>query len=103
MVVGEGPYDAAIDLIGSDGQGGFDHLILWRNGEQQAIYKLVEALQRRGWMHCETGNERWGDQDIYSREGVPVRAWMDLSYYGKRRVRIMPLWKDAERSCKPYH
>ena len=64
---------------------------------------LVEALQRRGWMHCETGNERWGDQDIYSREGVPVRAWMDLSYYGKRRVRIMPLWKDAERSCKPYH
>ncbi|WP_286711498.1 hypothetical protein [Sphingomonas sp. 67-41] len=103
MVVGEGPYDAAIDLIGSDGRGGFDHLTLWRNGDQKEIYKLVEALQRRGWMHCETGNERWGDQDIYTRKGVPVRVSMDLSYYGKRRVRIIPPWNQRERSCTPYH
>ena len=103
LVLGEGPYEAAVDLIGSKGQGGFDHLTLWKNGGQEEIYKLVEALQRQGWRHCETGNERWGDQDIYTRPGVPVRAWMDLSYYGKRRVRIMPLWKDTERSCKPWH
>lgn len=103
LVLGEGPYEAAIDLIGSEGQGGFDHLTLWKEGHQEAIYRLVEALQREGWMHCETGNERWGDQDIYTREGVPVRASMDLSYYGKRRVRIIPLWNDSERSCTPYH
>ena len=54
-------------------------------------------------MHCETGNERWGDQDIYTRQGVPVRVSMDLSYYGKRRARILPPWNQRERSCTPYH
>lgn len=103
MVLGEGPYEAALDLTGTDGAGGFDQLTLWSDRNQEAVYKLVEALQRVGWRHCETGDERWGDQDIYSREGAPVRVSMDLSYYDKRRVRLIPLWKKDERGCVPYH
>ncbi len=103
MVLGEGPYEAALDLIGSRGSGGFSQLTLWKDGGQEEVYKLVDALQRQGWMHCETGDERWGDQDIYTHPGAPVRVSMDLSYYGKRRVRFIPLWKNDERSCKPYH
>ncbi len=102
MLFGEGPYEAAVDLIGSKGQGGFAYLTLWQNGHQEAVYKLVEALQRQGWRHCETGNGRWGDQDIYTHPGAPVRVSMDLSYYGKRRVRFLPL-SDPERSCTPWH
>jgi hypothetical protein len=102
MVFGEGPYEAAIDLIGSEGRGGFDRLTFWKNGGQEEIYRLVEALQRQGWRHCETGDERWGDQDIYTHPGAPVRVSMDLSYYGKRRVRFLPL-SNGERTCKPYH
>jgi hypothetical protein len=102
MLFGEGPYEAAVDLIGSEGRGGFDRLTLWKEGDQYAVYRLVEALQRQGWMHCETGDERWGDQDIYTHKDAPVRVSMDLSYYGKRRVRFLPLWI-KERSCKPWH
>lgn len=102
MLFGGGPYEAAVDLIGSEGRGGFDRLTLWQEGDQYAVYKLVEALQRQGWRHCETGDERWGDQDIYTHPGAPVRVSMDLSYYGKRRVRFLPL-SNTERSCTPYH
>ncbi|MBB4839659.1 hypothetical protein HNP52_002728 [Sphingomonas kyeonggiensis] len=102
MLFGEGPYEAAVDLIGSKGQGGFAYLTLWKNGHQEAVYKLVEALQRQGWRHCETGSGRWGDQDIYTHPGAPVRVSMDLSYYGKRRVRFLPL-SSPERSCTPWH
>ena len=35
MMAGEGPYEAALDLIGSDGRGGFDHLTRWANGGQE--------------------------------------------------------------------
>jgi hypothetical protein len=102
MLLGEGPFEAAVDLVGYNARGGFYELTLWKDGSQEDVYKLAEALQRRGWMHCETGDDHAGDQDIYTRAGVPVRASMDLSYYGKRRFRIMPLSNRRERDCKPY-
>src|SRR5690606_21430922 len=74
MVKGQGPYDAAVDLLYSDGSGGFDGLTLWRNGDQHAVSAVGDALEEQGWQLCRTGpNENRGDQEIYTKAGAPVR------------------------------
>jgi len=97
--LGLGPLNAAADLVGSDGRGGFDQLTLWHDRDQNAFIPLVTRLEREGWRACFTGEDRKGDQAIYTRPGLPVRISMDLSYWGKRRLRIIPNSNRRERIC----
>lgn len=99
MFEGAGPYEAAVDLDGHDGSGGFDQVILWHDGDQYAVYKITDVLDRQGWRTCSTGKGDRGDQLIYARAGSPVRIFMDLSYWGKRRLRVLPEWNRRERRC----
>lgn len=100
-IAGSGPYEGAVDLEGSDGEGGFDQLTLWHARDNYAVYDIADAFQRAGWRSCYTGNDRWGDQMIFTRPGHRVRVSMDMSYYAKRRLRIIPDWNRRERSCTP--
>jgi hypothetical protein len=95
---GRGPFNAAVDLDGSDGSGGFDQLTLWHDQDQDALSVLVDELKRRGWKEC-FGGGRWGDQAIYTRKGSPVFASMDLSYWSKRRLRVIPMSRKPATGC----
>ena len=99
MFQDHGPFNAAISLHGSNGRSGFDQLTLWHDQDQNALVAVVEGLERRGWRHCFTGEGSRGDQGIYSHPSAPVRISLDLSYSGKRRLRILPLWNKLERQC----
>ena len=96
---GEGPYEAAVDLIGSDGGGGFDQLTLWHGQDQYAVVRITDALERRGWRHCSTGTDTKGDQMIFTSRDADVRISMDLSFWGKRRLRVIPGGNRAEPGC----
>lgn len=100
MIAGTGPYEAAVDLAGHDGSGGFDQVTLWHDGDQYAVYAITDALERRGWQSCNTGDGERGDQIIYTLAGTHVRVSMDLSYWGKRRLRVIPEWNRKERRCR---
>ena len=89
-LVGRGPFSAAVDTIGSQGQGGFHHLILWNDDDQYEVVTVGEALRTRGWTSCRTGTADRGDQTIWRKPGSQVRVSIDLSYWGKRRLRIFP-------------
>jgi hypothetical protein len=90
MVLGKGPYQAAVDLRGSKGQSGFDHVVVWHDGDQRALYDVLVPLHRKGWRACITGTERAGDQAIFTLAEAQVWISVDISYYGKRRLRIFP-------------
>jgi hypothetical protein len=100
---GAGPYQAAVDLLGKDGRSGFDHVTIWHDRDQRALYRAVEAMAKSGWTLCYTGTDRGGDQAIFSRPGDPVRIYMDISYWGKRRIRIYPtaLAPKPSTACLP--
>ncbi|WP_238542441.1 hypothetical protein [Sphingomonas sp. PAMC 26621] len=89
-VKGAGPFEAAVDLAGHDGSGGFDQLIVWHQADQYAVYKITDVLDAEHWRNCSTGTGDRGDQIVYTRTGMPVRMSMDLSYWGKRRLRVLP-------------
>jgi hypothetical protein len=99
MLLGHGPFSAAVDLDGRDGGGGFDQLILWHDRDQGAAIAIGTLLERQGWRSCYTGEGRKGDQAIYSHPKARVRFSMDLSYWGKRRLRLLPEWNNRERRC----
>lgn len=101
MIEGVGPYVAAVDLAGSNGEGGFDQLTLWHDSDNEAVFKITTVLERSGWRRCLTGNGRTGDQAIYMRQGSPVRVSMDISYWSKRRLRVIPEWNQRESHCTP--
>jgi hypothetical protein len=90
MLLGEGPYEAALDLIGGDGESGFRQITLWHDRDQSAVMKVGEALKKQGWAFSYTGEGGRGDQMILTKKGAPVHFSIDLSYWGKRRVRILP-------------
>lgn len=90
MLFGAGPYEGAVDLLGKDGRSGFDHLTIWHDTDQRALYRAIRAAAKSGWTLCYTGTDRAGDQAIFSRAGEPVRIYLDISYWGKRRIRLYP-------------
>lgn len=87
-IQGLGPYEAAVDLLGDDGRGGFDRLTIWHNGDQYELQKVGQALKDAGWRVCFTGQDYKGDQAIYTKAGERVRVAIDLSYWMKRRLRL---------------
>ena len=97
--LGHGPLNAAVDLNGRNGGGGFDQLTLWHDRDQNAVVLIGTLLERRGWRSCFTGEDRKGDQAIYTHERAPVRVSMDISYWGKRRLRLIPTWNNREPRC----
>jgi hypothetical protein len=99
MFLGFGPFNAALDLNGSNGGGGFDQLTLWHDRDQNAAVPVGNALERQGWQVCFTGEGSRGDQAIYTRPNAPVRISMDLSYWGKRRLRVIPEWNNRDPRC----
>lgn len=90
LFLGQGPYEAAVDLSGSKGQSGFNHVVMWHADDQRALYDVLIPLYRRGWRACITGTERAGDQAIFILASASVWISVDISYYGKRRLRIFP-------------
>lgn len=100
MLLGQGPYVAAVDLLYSDGSGGFDALILWHDRDQNAVATVGDLLEKQGWHTCRTGpNENQGDQEIYTKAGALIRFSMDLSYWGKRRLRLLPELNQPTGRC----
>nr|WP_140230968.1 hypothetical protein [Sphingomonas japonica] len=88
MVMGIGPFRAAVDV--RDGRSGFDQLTVWNDGNQDALFAVSKRLEQLGWQVCRTGQEDRGDQAIWTRAGAQIRFSMDLSYWGKRRLRLLP-------------
>ena len=98
MLLNHGPFNAAVDMAGSDGRGGFYQLTLWHDLDKQVASDFARDLERQGWHSCLTMLHNWGDQNILRRSGSPVRISVDLSFYSKRRIRIIP-----ERFAKEPH
>jgi hypothetical protein len=98
-LLGFGPFSAAVELNGRNGGGGFDQLILWHDRDQNAFFQIGSTLESQGWRVCYTGEGNRGDQAIYMHANAPVKFSMDLSYWGKRRLRIMPASDRRERGC----
>jgi hypothetical protein len=98
-VKGLGPYNAAVDLLYGDGSGGFYELTVWSEGDQADLYAVGHLLMKQGWAQCRTGGEFWGDQEIYTRPGSPIRFSIDISYWGKRRLRILPELNQPKGHC----
>lgn len=98
--MGKGAYHAAVDVLYDDGSGGFYELTLWRDGDQIETYTVGTTLLDQGWQRCRTGpNENTGDQEIFTKAGSPVRISIDLSYWGKRRLRIIPELHQSTGRC----
>jgi hypothetical protein len=101
MFEDQGPFDAAVDLVGSDGSGGFDHLTLWHAEDQDALVSIVRELRENGWSECLTPNgNNWGGQAIYQRQGSPIFISMDMSYWSKRRLRVYPARRGNIPQCR---
>lgn len=102
-LLGQGPYEAAVDMSGYNASSGFRQLTLWHDDDQYAIYKVIISLARRGWKYCYTGDDQWGDQAIFTRKGESVWISIDISYWGKRRLRVIPQWIKPKLStpCRP--
>lgn len=88
MLLGTGPYRAAVDV--RNGRSGFDQLTLWHDRDQSALFAVSKRLEQTGWRVCRTGQEDRGDQAIWTKPGARIRFSMDLSYWGKRRLRLLP-------------
>ncbi|MBO9574453.1 MAG: hypothetical protein J7494_01830 [Sphingobium sp.] len=98
-LMGFGPFDAAVDLAGGDGRGGFNQLTLWHIGSQDVPVDVSQYLEGHGWDSCMTSRGNWGDQHIFMRKGSRVRISIDISYYGRRRIRVIPEWNRSGPAC----
>lgn len=87
---GGGPYQAAVDAVGREGASGFQELSLWSDTDQSALSRVGDDLVAQGWDECRTGEEDRGDQRILTKAGSPVRISIDITYWGNRRLRILP-------------
>lgn len=99
MLMGHGPFSGAVDLDGGDGRGGFHQLTLWHDRDQDAPIDVAQDLERQGWQSCRTMQHGWGDQHIFRQRGSTLRISIDVSYYGKRRIRVMPEWQGPPPAC----
>ena len=86
-----GPFSAAVDLQGGDGTGGFDHLTLWHSSDQSALVAITNVLRNEGWSEClkAVGGGCEG-QAIYQHKGSPIFIALDLTYWGRRGLKVFP-------------
>ncbi len=98
MLFGTGPYQGAVDVARRQAAG-FRQLTLWHDTDPSAVFKATEGLARQGWQRCRTGSEDRGDQEIWTKPGARVRFSMDLSYWGKRRLRVLPEAQQPTGKC----
>jgi hypothetical protein len=99
-LLGYGPYLAVVRPLYSDGSGGFEEVTFYNDWDQSAVLPIGAFLEKSGWTICRTGqDENHGDQVIYTKAGSPVRFSMDLSYWGKRRFRILPEANQPKGHC----
>lgn len=99
MILGQGPFSAAVELAGSDGRGGFNELTLWHDSNQYALYKVRDALRENGWNSCLIGEGRKGDRMILTRPGATVRITMEISYWSKRNLQVIPESSPHKPTC----
>jgi hypothetical protein len=96
-----GPFSGAVDLDGSDGAGGFDHLTLWHASDQSALIAVTDQLGNEGWSECLTPvGSRWQGEAIYQHPGSPVFVALDLSYWSKRRLTVYPATRGSVPACR---
>jgi hypothetical protein len=98
-VEGEGTYEAAVDLVGSDGNGGFDILTMWSDRGETALFAAGEALERKGWRSCILGHGDVGEQQVFTHPHVPFFYTMDISYWMHRRLRLIPIAGAVKPPC----
>lgn len=98
-LLGQGPYEAAVDMPGSTGRAGFDHVTLWVRDDQNAVLAVGRALKARGWQVCYSGTGSRGDQAIHTRPGAAALVSIDLSYWAKRRLRVFPVESPNKPKC----
>lgn len=96
---GSGPYHAAVDAVGREGASGFHELSLWSETDQSALSRVGNAMVADGWQECRTGEEDRGDQRILTKAGSSVRISIDITYWGNRRLRIIPEQGQATGHC----
>jgi hypothetical protein len=99
MLLGLGPFNAAVDLDGGYGGGGFNQITLWHDRDQGALISVGTTLERQGWRTCYTGAGRRGNQAVYTHQGATVSFSMDVSYWAKRRLRIIPASNRQDGQC----
>lgn len=98
MLFGKGPFRGAVDM--KEGKGsGFYELTLWHDSDQDAVLAVNPVLKANGWTLCRTGQEDRGDQEVWTRPGSRVRFSTDISYWGKRRLRILPEYGQPVGKC----
>jgi hypothetical protein len=96
---GSGPYHGAVDALGDEGRSGFHEVSLWSETDQSALSRVGNAMVADGWQECRTGEEDRGDQRILTKAGSPVRISIDITYWGNRRLRIIPERGQATGRC----
>ena len=99
MLMGQGPFEGAVDLRNRDDRVGFRQLTLWHDSDQRAVLGVGKRLAAQGWRLCRTGQEDRGDQEIWTKPGASVRFSVDISFWGKRRLRILPETGDPLGHC----
>lgn len=95
-VMGVGPLSAAVDLDAAekDRPARFDHLTLWKEGDQSAVLELGNVLKRADWQSCLTP-----DDERYLNPPSPIHVAIDTNYWGIRRVTISAPAPGKARYC----
>lgn len=98
MIKGVGPLEAAVDLYekAADGSARFDHVTLWHDSDQGAMFPIKGALLKIGWQSCLTSED-----ERFWKPPSPLRIAMDTSYWGKRRLVISAPPPDPKPYCPP--
>lgn len=96
-----GPFSAAVDLQGGDGEGGFDHLTLWHSSDQSALVKITNVLRDGGWEEClAPAGSGWEGRAIYHRKNSPIFIALDLTYWDRRTLKVYPAGSGKIPLCR---
>ena len=86
-----GPFSAAVDLQGGNGEGGFDHLTVWHSSDQGALVDITNGLRNEGWSECLTPlGSGWEGQAVYQQKDSPIFIALDLTYWDRRTLKVYP-------------
>jgi hypothetical protein len=96
-----GPFSAAVDLQGGDGEGGFDHLTLWHSSDQSALVAITNVVRDQGWGECLTPvGSGWEGRAVYQRKSSPIFIALDLTYWDRRTLKVYPAASGKAPLCR---